>query len=57
MSRRGRDAGTMKMRFDLHCTEEAVARLKNEGETVVLVSADGRLTGLVAIAASKLSVC
>ncbi len=45
------------MRFDLHCTEEAVARLKNEGETVVLVSADGRLTGLVAIAASKLSVC
>ena len=30
--------------------EEAVARLENEGKTVVLVSADGRLTGLVAIA-------
>jgi len=30
--------------------EEAIARLENEGKTVVLVSADGRLTGLVAIA-------
>ena len=30
--------------------EEAVARLENEGKTVVLVSTDGRLTGLVAIA-------
>ena len=30
--------------------EEAVARLENEGKTVVLVSTDGRLAGLVAIA-------
>jgi Zn2+/Cd2+-exporting ATPase len=30
--------------------EKAVTRLENEGKTVVLVSIDGRLTGLVAIA-------
>jgi Zn2+/Cd2+-exporting ATPase len=30
--------------------EEAIAHLENEGKTVVLVSTDGRLTGLVAIA-------
>ena len=30
--------------------EEAIARLENEGKTVVLVSTDGHLTGLVAIA-------
>jgi Zn2+/Cd2+-exporting ATPase len=34
----------------LEKADEAVARLENEGKTVVLVSADGRLTGLLAIA-------
>ncbi|MCX5831547.1 MAG: heavy metal translocating P-type ATPase [Deltaproteobacteria bacterium] len=36
--------------ISLGVAEKAVARLENEGKTVVLVSADGRLTGLVAIA-------
>lgn len=34
----------------LEQADEAIARLENEGKTVVLVSTDGQLTGLVAIA-------
>jgi len=46
----GSPRALLEQGVDTHQAEEAIARLESEGRTVVLVSCDGTLAGLIAIA-------